>query len=841
MIRHWLIIAWRTVLGDPVFAAISILSLAIGCAGALLAGAYLREELTWDRWVPASERMVRLDTTMTFPGRPPGQATGAPSGLAPLLADAAPGVEAVTRSMQNQLRGARVGENAQDLFGVFADGNFFEVIEVDFLEGDPSTALADPSGIVLSEGLRETLFGEESALGRTISIGDTGEAVVTGVMAKLPRNTTLSLNFVAPLASPFRDRQFFDDPDTFFQNPNTTIYLRAESVSAARAWRDTLAPLAQDILSQHRADPGDGVSLTLATVPFREMRFAAASTVFNAGNDLPRLRLMLLVAGALLFVSAFNYVSLSLARVVRRTREVGLRKAVGADRGHLMRQHIAEAATFTAIAVVLGFALSELVRPWIAQAMALRMDAAALHHPVFLGAAVAGGAVLAVLVAAYPAVFLAGVKPATILQGRSGSTRALAGAIFALVALQFAAATALVTAVAVFHAQARFLASAPLGYESEDRVFAAIGGVQISGGRVTPEQAERNLARLSRLRAALADEPSVISLSGVSVPPLLNLPPQVVDRSMVPIAPPGLPPEDGVRAYPIWVDIDYLSVMGTPLLAGRLFDASFGTDRAYVDNPGVIPALTPVVLTRTALPLVDALTPEEAIGRQARFVSPDGKSDVPIEVVGVIDDFYFRSLRFPPSPVIFLPNPAAAQSFVAHIDGDRREEAVAAIQAAVTDAQAAESIANQAWVQDLEAMAEDQYTEERRWRRLVTGAAVLAIGVACLGLYGLTAFSANQRRREVGVRKSLGADEAQVLRLMLARFARPVLAGVAIGWIAAWFAMAEWLQGFAKHTTLTPLPFALAGAAALAVAGATALFHAMRAARTSPAIVLRAE
>jgi putative ABC transport system permease protein len=853
MIRHWLTIAWRTVRGDPAFAAISILSLAIGCAGALLVGAYLREELTFDHWIPGSERIVRLDTSMGMPGQEPRVTGLAPGGIGFRLADELEGKGTLTRIAMGGQLSVRNGETRFDIPTAYVDPNFFEVIALPLSEGDPETALSDPSNVVISQATRAKLFGAGPALGQTLTITSGGrptlpgatpapprdvDVIVSGVLAPPPRNTQFRFELMGTHAAPFG--QGLDAYNRAFNMFNGPTFIKADSVETARAWRESLPPIAAAIFDSNVQRPpgmpaGQG-GATFGLTPLRDAHLSPNQAFLGPSGNVPQLQLFATVAGALLFVSAFNYVSLSLARVVRRTREVGLRKAMGAMRGDLVRQHIAESALFTLMALLIGFGLAELVRPWFSRAVNIGLEAAALHHPSFLALALAGGAGLAILVAAYPAAYLSGLRPSSILQGRTGSSRALAGGIFALVAVQFAAATALVTAVAVFYAQARFIANTPLGYE-EEGLYALNGGIIMIMPSIPDQMAQENQTRLSRLRASLAGAPGVISVSGASWATTVDL--DVPDLVRARIVNPGQLEEEAGRALVDWIALDYFETMGMKTIAGRGFDESLGGDRIYLDNPAAKPAQLPAVITRAALPLFGATTPEEALGRRARAAMGMGPmaTSVEIEVVGVTDDFHYRSLKHPVDPFVFLPNPGGSNMLYARIDPAEREAAVAALEAAVK-----EVFPNRVGqILDHELLNENRYAEERSWRRVVSVVAALAVAVACLGLYGLTAFSANQRRREVGVRKALGADEGDVLRLMLARFARPVLAGVGAGWLVAYFAMANWLQGYAYHVPLTAVPFVIAGLAALVVAGVTALFHALRAARTSPAIVLRAE
>lgn len=836
MIRHWLTIAWRGLVADPVFAAISILSLAAGCASALLIGAYLHQELTMDHWVPHSERIVRLETTTTLPGQEPNVSASSASGLGPALRDSVEGVELMMRITQAQVQ-VRTGDDVTSFFPGLVDANFLEIVPLELMEGDPATALSDPTGIILSDTARDQLFSEGPVLGRTLEVVGSGSgAIVTGVLAPQRVNRRFRFDSLARIDAPFLNRPPSLPPlDANFSTPNVSIYLRADTAARAREWRRTLPAIAQDLVERNAALP-DGTSLEFWVIPLRDMYLGALKPGANVGvANRQRLALFGLVAAALLAVSAFNYVSLSLARVVRRTREVGLRKAMGATRDDLIRQHLAESALLTATAMILGFGVAALTLPWFANALQLTLLVSELFRAAFLGMAVAAAAALAVLVAAYPAIFLARVRPASILQGRSGSTRPIRMAIFAIVAVQFVAATALGASVAVFYAQARYLANGNFGFATKDGVVVLAGPVNPAVS-VTPDIAEQNLSRKRRIEAELVGHPEILSLGGSSLPLMLT----GADffeglRSAVFL--PDRPTDEAGQALPVLVDLDFFETMDVELAAGRLFSEELGTDRFLLDNPGAQPALTPVVVSRAFLPIVGARTPEEAIGRRFNQQPVGAPAQAEHEIVGVVEDLVIVSPREEATPLVFQPNPGGANVLVARIDGARRQEAMDALNAAMS---AVFPDANNNAI-DMEQLADNQLAEDRRWRLLVTVAAGIAALLASAGLFGLTAFSTSQCRREVGVRKALGADRGDVLSLMLLRSVRPALIGVAIGWVIAFYLMTRWLSGFAIHVPLTPVPFLIAGAVALVVALATVLAHALSASRASPAVVLRQE
>ena len=525
------------------------------------------------------------------------------------------------------------------------------------------------------------------------------------------------------------------------------------------------------------------------------------------------------VAFALLIVSSFNYVTMSLARAVSRAREVGLRKALGADQGSVARHYLGESIAFTFSAVLVGFALAELALPRFATAVGRNLEMGSLHSGPFLTYALAGAVVLALTVGAYPALYLARQPAVSALQGRVAGGRAVSRFSGSLVVLQFGAATGLLALVFVMLAQVEFVSKQPLGFERADRlvVFGAHYGRRQTGTKV------------ETFKRLMTNRPGIVSVTAAGSLP--NWERYLTCELRADWAPKVSP----LEATYLPVGLDFTRAVESKLLAGRHFDMARGADRTYLENHDAKPDLLPVILSRRA---VEHYTRDvgSMVGRTLTLETTEyAKMDV--EVVGVVDDVHYRSLRQETEPMVFLPDPAAIHVYIVHFEPTQRESAIEATKGA-WDRAYPDHLMAFSYMDDQ--MAE-LYEDDRQLLRLISSFGVLAVWVACIGLYGLTAFTAKRRTREIGLRKALGADRTAIMRLMLGSFSLPAVIAVGVATpIAVWLGR-QWLSGFAFHVPLGPLPFVLAALVVTAVAATAVASNAWRAASVEAADALRYE
>ncbi len=819
MFGHWLTMAWRVVKSDKAFTLITMLSLSVGAMAAVLIGSFLHEELNHERWLTDSDRILRVETTFARAGRPPIVTATTFPALKPALDARLPELAATSR-LTLQWNTIERGEDRESYQVAFVDPEFFDLFKLPFVEGDAETALATPNSLVLSETAAKRFFGGESPIGEILVIERPFESVVTGVVRDLPNATHLLAPMIARLDNEAAraNTPFDENWDSFSA---AQLYAKASSPEHAARLVEELPSTVASIVAASTEIP-DGVTFSFDATPIRAIHFSAPkSGDLKPRGDPVQLSLFAAIATVLLVVSGFNFVILSVARGAQRTREVGLRKAVGADRGVLMKQYFVESALFTLGGVLIGYAAAELAHPWFARLVGRDLELSTLRDPAFLATGVAVVAGLIVVIGAYPAVFLSSLRPASALRGRERASAAAPIITMSLVTVQFAAAIALTAAAIIMASQIHYIMNKPLGFEPADRFI--LHGVRRDGATT--------LARLETFKTRLRAHPAIRSVSATSVLPDWDLD----DYGAFLL--PGQTFDEGARSLFLSVDVDFLKNFEMPVVAGRDFDIARARDRYFYDHPTFDdpPEILSAVITRSALGAVGAETPEAAVGKVIDF--DFGGGGFPLEIVGVIDNVNYRSLRHEVEPLVMVPMAHVSNVFTIHFDPARHGDAALAIEA-VWNETYPDQLMSLDYV-DQEMIA--QYDDDRRLLRLALTFAFVAVAIACLGLYGLAAFSVQRRTKEVGVRKALGATTGQVTVLMLWRFAVPVVVANVIAWPAAFFAMRAWLGQFAYHVPLNVVPFAVASAAGLAVALAAVGGHALRAAATRPALALRVE
>jgi putative ABC transport system permease protein len=627
------------------------------------------------------------------------------------------------------------------------------------------------------------------------------------------------------------------DPKAFMATANeqirTAFNQGQRTVYSSPEFKQMAAEAAKRGQPMSRAEDRDS-RISLIPIPEIHLSPREATGVTSTG-DITMLITLGTAAAALLAVSAFNYVVLSLARGLRRQREVGLRKVLGASSGALTRHYLAEAALVTAISLGIGFALAELLQPWFARALDQPEILFNLYDPLFLLSCVGALALLALIVGAYPALYLASTRPRAGLdssanQGGSGLGRMVTSG---LLGLEMMAATVLLAVALTMVAQARYVAERPLGFRMQGLHAISAG----CGQRSTPVLAPSNLDCSNTLDRVVRGTPEIKRIAYSQNPSIFT------SGSPQPISASAGSQKLG-DGFQMSVDTDFLDMTGAKLIAGRMFDKNSAYDRRLIDAYPDIPLQkfdsVPVIVTRAILPIIGAETPEAAIGR--RFLIGQSRWANVYDIVGVVEDWHQRSLKFPVAPIVFIPG-GTFMSIVAEI----AEDDLPAVQQklAPVGGFAAGSFANnnqfiRPSVTPLATSFENTYAADRRLMFAVTGFASVAILVACLGVYGLSAFDMRRRVREIGIRKALGATPAKVAGMVLGRQMLFALASSMLGWPIAWWLSAEWLNQYVYRTSLGLIVLPLATVAVVAFVALAVGLSAGRASAIRPGLALRA-
>ncbi|MEA1674486.1 ABC transporter permease [Nitrospirillum sp. BR 11163] len=823
MLGNFLRVAVRILVRDRLYTLLNVAGLAIGIAAASMLGLYVWHETHYDGFFSKAGQIYRVDKTEFVPGRMPITYDSTAKPLGPALKQDFPEIEAMVRIHSEAVVASRDG-NAFREWMLVVDADFFRLFDLPFIAGDPGTALAAPGTVVLPESVARKYFNGVDILGRTLTLTNGVSLTVSGVIRDLPTNTHLRRGAMLTTIGTRLGENFdgwFTRMDTVW-NTNfirTYILVKPGTDPAALTARFPAFLTARDpnYLSTGTNKPAKALVLTGLTHIHTDPTGVGA-------NLLGVLRGLVAVAAVVLGIAIVNFVNLSTARSSLRVREVAVRKALGAPRGLLVGQFLVESVLLTLVAAVLGYVLLEMLMPTFVSVLGIRFDRGYLYSPWLLVAELAGVLAVGGLAGLYPALVLSRPTASVLLKGGTVSSGGSAVRTLLVVA-QFSAAILLAISTIVIFQQTRYVSSQQLGFNAE--------GVLLVRELHQPEAR----THIESFRQALLRIPGVAQAGASFHAPSDGS--DSTDNYHVP----GTVDDGTIVFRSEFIGHDYLQAMGVRLLAGRLFDRAATAD-ALRDPAAAAPSeglnnVRPtdplgrtVVLSWRAVQRLGFHTAEEAVGRQVIY-----DVDYPLTIIGVVDDWQFNSARTELQPTAFLL--------------DERGLDVMAVR--LTPAAGATTLAaiDQLWKdtfptipgnrQFLDDHIRDAYTGEMRQGTLLAGFTGLAILIACLGLFGLAAFTAQRRTKEIGLRKVLGAGVTDIVRLLVWQFSKPVMVANLIAWPLAWLGLSRWLQGYAYRIALNPLVFAVAGLAALVIAWVTVAGHAARVAAAKPVDALRYE
>jgi putative ABC transport system permease protein len=820
MLGHYLLIAIRILMRNRVYAAINIGGLALALAGCVLILGYIRYERSYDGWLKDSGRLFQVQSTIHPPGQPDVRTQASPFPIGERLAAEFPQVEAVTSLSAGKTVTERDG---QPVFidATTVDGNFFKVFDLPFAYGSAATALPDTNSIVLTEKEAIRQFGSADILGKRFTLGagpGKRDYKVSGVLRDLPRNTSLRIGIMyrGDAADIPAERRGWGNFDQLHY-----VKLRAGAdaavVNAALpGWKKRAVPSAT--IDGKQVAMADVFDIWLEPITGVHLGMAQEAALTPAGD--PRALVTFAVVALLtLGMAVMNFINLTTARAVQRTREVALRKVLGARRRELIAQFMAENALIAAVAVLIAMAIAELAMPWVARAMGADMQLRYLGKDGMLLPVLALFAVTGLAGGLYPALYLSRFKPAAVLNGNRGSSEtAGSGRLrMALVVVQFAIAIGLVTSTAVIWSQTRFV-------EQVDPGFRRDGLIQIANAWRYTQGSEYDAAR----RAMLA-------IPGVTEVARTDLGPGDTDRAICLVRTPGASQYVSLNFYSM--DAHLLPTMDVKLLAGRLLGDRQAADRIENETPAQLVARgINVMINRAAAAKLGYRTPQAAVGHGVDIAFGDWAM-VPATIAGVVEDTRFGTARNAVDAIVYVYAPGRTKQVLVRYAAARPGEVMAAL-AKVWRHFEPEIPFEARFTDDV---VRDLYAAERARTMLFASFSLLAIVIACLGLYALAAFATERRTKEIGIRKVLGARSRDIVRLLVAQFSRPVLIANLIAWPAAWWVMRDWLNGFDARIALTPTPFLIAGGIAVIIAVATVAGQAVRVARRNPIHALRYE
>ena len=835
MWRNYLTVGIRALAKSRTYAFINIVGLAIGLSACLTILLYVRSELTFDHWMGEAERTYQFQMFYTNPQ------TGEPFNLqmAPYVAQAAlrkdfPQIESSVHLLSAGPVVIQDGQASEVEDMKYVDGPVFDVLDLPLVRGDPKTALAKPGDLVLSESEAKRRFGNANPMGQVLTLvarGQRGDFRVTGVIKDLPRNSHLALNMMAR----YDPQSYWADQPDFLNRygwQSGWIYLRlrpgadVEAINAEMdAWEKRNIPV--EYLGGRRYSAADDAEFRLTNV--RDVHLGEAQVgSMTPGNDRRSIITFSIIAALILGMACVNFVNLATARASQRAREVALRKVLGANRRQLIVQFIGESILVSAIAMLLALAITELTLPAISAF--LKADLALSYFGdggVFLPII---GLVLLVGAAGglYPAVYLSRFQPARVLKANKSAGEAEGSGRLRgmLVVAQFAISIGLIICTAVVYAQTAYARNSDPGYKRA-------GLIQIEG---------LNRRQLDPIVDTLVQE--IRRIDGVTSVGRTTIGINTTNNRNELVQVPGHTDDMLIGRYS--VDATFFETMGIKLLAGRSFDINRPIDdstRPFPEEPAAERAFAArgahAVVNELAARRMGFKSPRDAIGKQVRatLVGPEYGGYVPVTIIGVVQDSRFRSIRDPLNPILFFLDREDHDVMLVRYESGNPSAVLRDIEA-VWKRLAPEVPFSAKYGDDI---VRELYDAEEARAQTFAAFALLAVIVACLGLFGLAAFTAERRTKEIGIRKVLGARTRDIVRLLAWQFSKPVLIANLIAWPVAWWVMRDWLNSFDARIDLGPGPFVLAGLLALGIAVATIAAHSIRVARANPVHALRYE
>lgn len=834
MLKNYLTTGLRALNANRAFAAINILGLAIGMAACILLLLFVRYETSYDEWLPDHHDVYQVQSFFHDPdsGRDNAMQMSAYA-VGRSLAKDFPEIEQVAYVGRGKPVVLQDGV-ASTADVLMVDPVFLDIVRLPLLRGDRATVLRDVHSVLLTRSEAEKRFPGQDPVGRTLSMVRNGKTIdyrVTGVLADVPRNSHLAVTMLVPysIADLGQPNEFY----TRFGWNSGYNYLKLKpgaSAAAINARMDAWERRNIPKLNFGGTLVSEGDDTEWRLTPVIDIHLGKADGAgLTPTNDPKSITTFALVALLILAMACINFTNLATARAGQRAREVALRKVMGASRRQLIVQFLGESLIIAAIAMIVALALAELTLPLLSDFLAADLSLHYLGEDGILLPVVALVLLVGVLAGLYPAFVLSRFDPAPVLKSnRSGTDTQGSGRLrSALVVVQFAISIGLVICTAVVAAQTIYARSADAGYARD-------GLLQVTGiGRRQIEPVADQLVD------AIARIPGVTGVGRTTI--AVNTDSRINTVARVD----GNPKPISIGNYN--VDTGFFDAMGMKLLAGRGFDRANPRDdtrvaHAETASDAEIQALAErgsnAVLSVEALKKLGFKSPQDAVGKTIRVALVDEKFGlVPVTIIGVVPDLRFRSVRDPYEPLMFLYDRSYLSEMVVRMQAGEAGRVAGEVEA-VWKRYAPQVPFEAAFADDI---VRKQYDADEARATTFAAFAGLAIIVACLGLYGLAAFTAERRTREIGIRKVLGAHDRDIVRLLVWQFSRPVLIANLIAWPVAWWLMRDWLDGFDARIDLGLHWFIGAGLLAALIAAATIIGHALKVARQSPALALRYE
>ncbi|HZH94855.1 MAG TPA: ABC transporter permease [Flavisolibacter sp.] len=816
MIRNYFTIAWRNLRRYKVFSAINIFGLAIGLSCCMLIALYIYHEISYDSYHQKGDRIYQLGTEFKTEGASEkGANTSAPLGRTMQLEF--PEIEEQTRLLKLftddktllQYTGASGDRKTfYETKGYLADSNFFKVLTYFFKEGDPSTALAEPNTVVIGEDIAKKFFGNESAINRQIRISSSTNGdhdfKVTGVFKPSPAPSHIDARFIMSMRGGNMDGMANNNPSMINNNMFYTYLLLKKGADQNRL-AGKFPPFVQKHLGEELKQSGKERAYFLTSLKKVYLRSDLTKNV-TAGGSRSSLYILASIAVLTLLIACINFMNLSTSSSSRRAAEVGVRKVLGAEKGSLLRQFLGESLLMAGIALVFAIALTILLLPLFEQVSGKMLTISWQEHAALFGGFMLLAVFTGLLAGTYPAFYLSSFKPVNVLKGRFKNSLSAVSLRKGMVVFQFVISIALIIASLVIADQMKFMRSKDLGFTKDQQI-------------VIPLRSATAKSLFATLKTTISGIGGVTSVGASLYYPGIFNPMDWMLYGQ------GQTKDGSKSVYINFVDYDFLKTLAIQPKAGRIFSAQFPSDTS--DR---------FIINEEGAKQLGFSSPEAAIGKWVGFEPED--TVYRLEVVGVVKDFHFKDLHEKIQPYGFLLSTGSRFNYIiAHASGGDVASILGSVKKTWNHLNPNEPFEFSFLDQDFQ----KNYEAETRQAGLINSFTIIAIIISCLGLFGLATFSAEQRTKEIGIRKVLGASVAGVIALLTKDFLKLVVVAVCIASPLAWYGMNQWLQNFSYRIHISWQIYVFTAVLALFIAFITISFQALRSAVANPIKNLRTE
>jgi len=790
MLKNYLIVAFRNIIRHRVYSLINLLGLAVGITCCTLLLLWVEDELSYDRFHENADDICRVIQQIDFADRSTTWAiTQGP--LGPSLKKDIPEIINMARTKPLHFITLNHQDKTFDETIILADGSFFEMFSFPFLKGDPRTTLAERHSVVLAEETAEKYFGRENPVGKTITVKFYGLGsfpfLVTGVMRKLPQNSSLKPQIIIPFVFGRELGLTVDRWDNSFTN--TFIQLQKNI-----HYREVVAKISGYLDDKPTIEKESRLDLQ----PLKKIHLYSNYDFDGPHGDISQVVIFSSIAVLILLIACINYMNLATARAAGRAREVGIRKVVGAVKADIVKQFLGESILLAFLALLLAIMLVDLLLPVYNSMVNKQLSLAYLNRfPMIIGMLLIA-LFTGIASGSYPALFLSTFKPVRAFKGALQSGARNSTVRKTLIVVQFSLTIGLIICTAITSNQLNYLQDKTLGYDRKSMLLASLRG---------------NVRKqFPSLKNELLKHPNISNVTVSS-----SLPNRWFYFSNSLWHWEGQDPDEEILFRGLAVGHDFFETFGMQIVAGRSFSKKFPADitEAVIVNEAAVKAM------RMNAPIGQRLT----------------KDNRQYHIVGVVKNYHFRSLHHKIEPMILLYREDPGGILAVKLRSDDLSDTIGFIEDLWKKFEPDFPVVY-GFVDEL---LNDWYISEKRTETIFRYFSFLAVFIAALGLFGLASFVTEQRVKEIGIRKVLGASVSSIVALLIKEFTKWVVAANIIAWPLAYLSMNYWLQNFAYRVALTPWPFVLAAGLAFVIALATVIYQTVKAAVANPVDSLRYE